>query len=104
MNFIVSLRLFSFWTTADRILYDLERMRNDASNIINGRNLLEELKKIASDKGFEIVDNEGSGNCMFHALSEQLDTVKGIQMPHEALRCYLVEYLRENPTLVSNYC
>ena len=87
--------------TADRILLVLEQMRNDASNIINGRNLLEELEKTVSDKGFEIDDNEGSGNCMFLALSEQLDFVKGIQMPHEALRRRLVEYLRENPTLVS---
>lgn len=98
---LVFIYLPTFCMAAGRVLRDLERMRNDASNIISGRNLLEDLEKIASDKGFEIADNEGSGNCMFYALSEQLDVVKGIQMSHEALRQYLVQYLRENPALVS---
>ena len=75
-------------------------MQHDATKIIGKTNLLEELKKTASDKGFQISDNKGSGNCMFYTLSEQLDLVKGIQIPHEALRQRIVQYLEEHPTLV----
>ena len=38
---------------------------------------------------------------MFHALSEQLETVKGIKIQHGQLRQRLVKYLWENPKLVS---
>ena len=88
--------------TAEHFFRDLElEMRHDTGKITSDRNLLEELKKIASGKGFTISDNEGSGNCMFYALSEQLDLVKGIQILHEALRQRTVQYLEKNPTLVS---
>ena len=60
-----------------------------------------ELKKIASDKGFRIVDNEGSGNCMFYALSDQLEIALGIKIKHGELRQILAQYLRKNPELVS---
>ena len=87
--------------TAEQIFRGLEQMRHDAGKIIGKTQLPEELKKIVSDKGFEISDNEGAGNCMFYALSEQLDLVKGVQISHEALRQHIVQYLKENPTLVS---
>ena len=87
--------------TAEQIFHGLEQMRYDAGKIIGRTQLLGELKKIASDKGLIISDNRGSGNCMFYALSEQLDLVKGIQISHEALRQHIVQYLKENPTLVS---
>ena len=38
---------------------------------------------------------------MFYALSEQLEIVKGIKIPHGELRQNLVQYLRSNPKLVS---
>ena len=38
---------------------------------------------------------------MFHALSEQLETVKGIKIENGQLRQSLIQYLRENPKLVS---
>ena len=72
-----------------------------ASKINSNTNLTEELTKIASDKGFRISDNQGSGNCMFHALSEKLETVKGIKIENGQLRQSLIQYLRENPKLVS---
>ena len=53
------------------------------------------------EKGFAISDNQGEGNCMFFALSEQLDLIKGIQMSHDELRRTIVQHLRENPRLVS---
>ena len=88
-------------TRAEQIFRGLEKMRYDTGKIISETQLLEGLKKIASDKGFQILGNKGAGNCMFYALSEQLDLVKGIQISHEALRQHIVQYLKENPTLVS---
>jgi len=80
-------------------------MQHEARGGIRKTSLLVGLKKIASSKGFIISDNDGSGNCMFYALSEQLDLVKGIQISHAELRQHLVNYLKENPTLVSLcYC
>ena len=80
---------------------DLQQMQRDLSKVSSNTDLLAELKKIASDKGFVISDNEGSGNCMFHAVSEQLNLVKGIKISHKELRQSIVQYLRKNPKLVS---
>ena len=63
--------------------------------------LSQALKTTAWEKGFAISDNHGEGNCMFFALSEQLDLIKGIQMSHDELRRTVVQHLRENPRLVS---
>ena len=63
--------------------------------------LSQALKRTALEKGFAISDNQGEGNCMFFALSEQLDLIKGIQMSHDELRRTVVQHLRENPRLVS---
>ena len=76
-------------------------MQHDADIVASKTSLSVELEKIASDKGFIVSDNEGSGNCMFYALSEQLNLVKGIQISHAQLRQRLVQYLKDNPTLVS---
>ena len=80
---------------------NLQRMQHDISKVSSDTDLLAELEKIASDKGFVISDNEGSGNCLFHALSEQLNLVKGIKISHGELRRSIVQYLRNNPKLVS---
>ena len=63
---------------------------------------MEELRQIAANKGFEVFDNLGRGNCMFYALSDQLEKVKGIQISHKQLRTDLVQFLEENPRLVSH--
>ena len=63
--------------------------------------LSQALKRTSLEKGFAISDNQGEGNCMFFALSEQLDLIKGIQMSHDELRRTIVQHLRENPRLVS---
>ena len=83
------------------IIDDLQRMQCDANKFHKKTVLSEDLQKIASDKGFSISDNLGSGNCMFHALSEQLQTVKGIQISETELRIKLVECLGNSPKLVS---
>ena len=80
---------------------NLQQMQCDVSKVNSNADLSAELEKIASDKGFVISDNEGSGNCMFHALSEQLNLVKGIKISHGELRQSIVQYLRNNPKLVS---
>ena len=75
-------------------------MQHDASKVNDKTDLKTELKKIASDKGFRIVDNEGSGNCMFYALSDQLEIAMRIKIKPDELRQILVQYLRKNPKLV----
>ena len=42
-------------------------------------------------------DNPGGGNCMFYALSHQLETVGILRTPDE-IRQEIVRYLREHPT------
>ena len=59
------------------------------------------LKKIAYERGFVISDNQGEGNCMFFAISEQLELIQGVKLSHKKLRKKVVRYLKENPTLVS---
>ena len=38
---------------------------------------------------------------MFFAISEQLGHVKGIKISHDELRRTVVQYLKDNPRLVS---
>jgi len=83
------------------IIHDLQQMQCDPNKLKTG--LSEDLQKIASDKGFSICDNPGSGNCMFHALSEQLQSVKGMQISETELRKKLVECLENSPKLVSQW-
>ena len=80
---------------------NLQQMQRDVIQISSNTDRLAELEKIASDKGLVISDNEGSGNCMFHAVSDQLNLVKGIKISHKELRQSIVQYLRKNPKLVS---
>lgn len=80
---------------------DLRQMRHDVGQVTMGTDLSLDLKMAALDKGYRISDNQGSGNCLFYALSEQLKIVKGIEIHHEELRRKLVEYLERNPKMVS---
>ena len=77
-------------------------MQCKADNTCDKDALSKHLETIASDKGFIISDNGGLGNCMFHALSEQLHLVKETRISHKkSVRRYIVQYLRKNPKLVS---
>lgn len=76
-------------------------MRQEAWKETDKTELSENLKSMALENGLVISDNQGKGNCMFFALSEQLDHVKGIKLSHSKLRETIVQYLRNNPTLVS---
>ncbi|KAL9963694.1 hypothetical protein ACROYT_G027225 [Oculina patagonica] len=73
---------------------DLQQMRYDANKL---QTPFEDLYRIASEQGFEISNNPGDGNCMFYALSDQLQLLKEIQISHEKLRKDLVQFLTENP-------
>ncbi|CAH3157474.1 unnamed protein product [Pocillopora meandrina] len=86
-------------SSLDRIIQELHRMQFDARKAKSRTDLSLGLRNIASDRGFRISDNQGLGNCMFYALSEQLEIVKGIKIPHGELRQNLVQYLRGNPKL-----
>ena len=79
----------------------LQQKQLDASKVKSRTDLSLGQRNIALDRDFIISDNQGSGNCMFYALSEQLEIVKGIKIPHTELRQTLVQYLRRNPKLVS---
>ena len=71
----------------------------DTNNNENG--LPENFKRNTKEKGFSISDNQGEGDCMFLALSEQLHLKKGIKTSQAELRKTVVQYLRKNPKLVS---
>ena len=80
---------------------NLQEIQCDVRKTNSATELSAELEKIASSKGFVISDNEGSGNCMFYALCEQLNLLKGITISHGELRQSIVQYLLDNPRLVS---
>ena len=84
------------------IIHQIHCDRIKSVNKITG--LSEELRRIASDKGFiisENSDNSAPGNCMFDALSKQLQIVKGIQISHSELRKIIVQSLGNFSNLVS---
>ena len=64
------------------------------------RDITDGLIDAVLDMGLIVSDNDGKGNCLFHALSEQLETVKKIKIRHYELRKTLVQYLKENPETV----
>ena len=89
-----------FFFPAWNVFPSLQNLRCDAERVSKKTNLPSDLRMIAANKGFFVVDNQASGNCLFHALSEQLQSVKGIQISHKELRKTLVQFLDENPNLV----
>ena len=99
MNFVVP---FSFTDGAVHCaLRQIAKMAVGNINADNSEPSLN-LKKVASERGFEISDNQGEGNCMFFAISEQLELIQGVKLSHKKLRKKVVRYLKENPTLVSS--
>lgn len=80
---------------------DLQQMESDPNKFNKKTDPAENLQKIAADKGFNICDNPKSGNCMFYALSEQLQSVNGIHISETELRKKIVQWLGDSPKLVS---
>ena len=59
------------------------------------------LKRNAQREGYQFGrDTPKDGNCMFHALADQLKRVKSHNITHINLRIELVQHLSENPNLV----
>ena len=87
---------FSAWN----VFPSLQNLQCDAEQVGKKTNLPSDLRAIAANKGFLVSENQAFGNCLFHALSEQLQSVKKIQISHEKLRQTLVKFLDENPNLV----
>ena len=90
-----------FFFSAWNVFPSLQNLQCDAEQVSKKNNLPSDLRTIAANKGFFVSDNQASGNCLFHALSEQLQSVIGIQISHKELRKTLVQFLDENPNLVS---
>lgn len=95
----VFILFFSLTELPERHISILPQIGQQAWEDINNNEtwLFENFKK----KGFLISDNEGEGNCMFLALSEQLHLKKGITMSQAELRKTVVLYLKKNRTQVS---
>ena len=93
---IITWFFFSAWN----VFPSLQNLQCDAEQVGKKTNLPSDLRAIAANKGFLVSENQASGNCLFHALSEQLQSVKGIQISHKELRKTLVQFLDENPNLV----
>ena len=81
------------------LLQEIEQAWGDTNN--NETELSESFKRKIKEEGFSISDNQGGGDCMFLALSEQLHLQKGIEISQAELRQTVVQYLKKNPTLVS---
>ena len=82
-------------------LHTLQQIQLDAHRETSQTKLSLNLKRLAQEKGFVISCNQGEGNCLFFALSEQLDVSKGMRISHEEIRQTVVCFLRDSPTLVS---
>ena len=65
---------------------------------------IEMLHRNALLHGLELdSDNAGGGNCLFLAISQQLEKVFGTVRSHQDIRKDLVTFMSENPTLGSVY-
>ena len=100
----VFILFFSLTELPERHIFNLLRQveqqaKEDTNNHETG--LSENFERNIKEKGFSISDNQGEGNCMFLALSEQLHFKKGIKISQAELRQTVVQYLKKNPTLVS---
>ena len=100
-NVIITTCFVLFFFSAWNVFPSLQNLQCDAEQVRKKTNLPSDLRTIAANKGFFVSDNQASGNCLFHALSEQLESVIGIQISHKELRKTLVQFLDENPNLVS---
>lgn len=68
----------------------------------SGADALEMLRLRCKELKYIIIENDGSGNCMFSAISDQLQYRKSAQLSISELRGMGVLALQENPTLVKN--
>ena len=83
---------------------DLQVALNATSTLnINDDESYTKLLKAASEKQYQIVDNEGGGSCQFLAVSQQLKHHLGVVIDAATLRQRVVRHLQENPLTVSMF-
>ena len=68
--------------TGEPIFIVLQQIIREARIESSKTKLSQALKRTALEKGFAISDNQGEGNCMFFALSEQLYNSKQFNSKH----------------------
>ena len=102
MRYDCKVKRSSSFLSAMNIIHGLQQMQCNAGTA-QKTDLSTDLQKTAADRGFVICDNPASGNCMFYALSQQLQNVKGINISHRELRKDLVQFLGTFPNLVSQW-
>ena len=68
--------------TGEPIFIVLQQIIREARIESSKTELSQALKRTALEKGFAISDNQGEGNCMFFALSEQLYNSKQFNSKH----------------------
>lgn len=96
------MNFFFLFFVASEVLHDLRQMcQNTDKKNSKTTNFLSDLEENAKKQGFTVNDNPGEGDCMFYALSEQLELAKGIKLSVPELRKELVQYLTEHPKLVN---
>ena len=101
----ISYKLLFLFFLAHQALHDLQQMHQDADQRkVKTFDFHSNLEMNALEKGFRISDNPGQGDCMFYALSEQLNFAKGIQHSAAELRQEIVQYLQQYPKLVNKLC
>lgn len=61
------------------------------------------LISLAHDRGFSVRSVPGDGNCLFHSVQMQLETL-GIQLDHQTMREQLVEYFEDHPYTHDGSC
>ncbi|KAI8479755.1 hypothetical protein Bbelb_425030 [Branchiostoma belcheri] len=60
------------------------------------------VRLVRSCEGLSVRKNVAyDGNCQFASVADQLERVRGATVSHQYLRRMVVEYLRDNPTLVN---
>ena len=83
------------------LYYLVSRLQKETSVEFFGENGtgFQSLEDNAMKENLKIaMDYPGGGNCMFYALSHQLESV-GIERSHEELQQDIVQYLRSNNVL-----
>ncbi|CAH1781419.1 unnamed protein product, partial [Owenia fusiformis] len=72
---------------------------NSSSTTSNVRNPSELLEDVVNKHGLTGVENDGTGDCLFQALSHQMAYTQTANIDHRDLRQNLVTYVMHHPQL-----
>jgi hypothetical protein len=68
-----------------------------------GKSADRDLKILANEHNYEVVEVRGDGNCLFRAISKSLSLNQNLTYKHKQLREMVVEYLSEHPDFLEPY-